>query len=875
MTRLLITFLTLLFSGLALADSSGSISGAPSTDLSIAYLGQIFGTVGNVLHGSSGDMLGQMFYKFNQGVFVVAGMWVAYTTTTMVLRSAAEGSFMGGNKSAGIFTILRIPLGLALLMPIPATGYESYQSLVMEVVIQGVNLADSTWSWALNYLQAGGALYIPPSVSQNNASTNYKPELALAQTVLASMTCMEISNAVSYVNPTDPSAANNPTAFTTYTMQTDNTGFNLLFPGLSNTPGQTVTPGTAACGYINWSYSNTCSTANAGTNTSNTNAAMQCSMAQAAAVQLTTDLADVAKQYACSTLGSTSGYCSSAVQLPADSPALIQMAGTAVLSAMVDYQNLMLPYANLQGQTEVNAFENFITGAESEGWIMAGRYYWDIAMLNDQYSSTAQGETPILSAGQVTNNAISNSNAIQKAINSIADKPTQDPCPNTETLADNVQCAFTTYYGTQNSASNYNGENYAAVVSGLNNSSPGLGAVLNVFVGPLLGILSLFSALNINPIIFVHNLGVDLLGLAGQIWLGTSIAVFGVYAVAYICESENPFGPAIQGAFDFLKPILLGIVAMLFGSGVMLAYYVPLYPYIIFTFATIGWFITVIEAMVAAPLVCLGLTHPEGHDFLGKAEQALMLLLSVFVRPVLLIIGLISGMVLSYVALLLLNTGFVGIITSLYASSSTSSAVHSAGDVNAVGGADVGLHESILQAAGTAAGVQASNTQVAGMGTIILAIIVAPTLMMIFTMLVYTIIQQSYSLIHVLPENIMTWIGGPQQQSHVGQLAQQMESAAKGFGGEMGGMAKGSGESFSGAVGPQLNKGNEKAAEKAKEKKQEDKADSRHSEMMGALKNSGASQSATPAQGQPGGGGAGAGAGGSGAGGGGAGAGGN
>ena len=78
------------------------------------------------------------------------------------------------------------------------------------------------------------------------------------------------------------------------------------------------------------------------------------------------------------------------------------------------------------------------------------------------------------------------------------------------------------------------------------------------------------------------------------------------------------------------EPIFLAAAAGLFAVGISLGYYMPLYPYMLFTFGVIGWLITVIEAMVAAPLIAFGVTHPDGHDFLGQGQKAVMLLLGVF-----------------------------------------------------------------------------------------------------------------------------------------------------------------------------------------------------------------------------------------------------
>ena len=65
---------------------------------------------------------------------------------------------------------------------------------------------------------------------------------------------------------------------------------------------------------------------------------------------------------------------------------------------------------------------------------------------------------------------------------------------------------------------------------------------------------------------------------------------------------------------------------------------------------------------------------------------------------------------------------------------------------------------------------------------LIVLILVGPLMMVMFAMLVYMVINQCYSLVHVLPDNIMRWIGGPQQQDTTAQLAHQLMGGAKGSG---------------------------------------------------------------------------------------------
>ena len=71
------------------------------------------------------------------------------------------------------------------------------------------------------------------------------------------------------------------------------------------------------------------------------------------------------------------------------------------------------------------------------------------------------------------------------------------------------------------------------------------------------------------------------------------------------------------------------ILLLLWGAGVTLGLYLPMVPYIVYTFTALAWFILVIEAMAAAPVVALGLVSPAS-DTLGKAAQSVTIIASVF-----------------------------------------------------------------------------------------------------------------------------------------------------------------------------------------------------------------------------------------------------
>jgi hypothetical protein len=168
-------------------------------------------------------------------------------------------------------------------------------------------------------------------------------------------------------------------------------------------------------------------------------------------------------------------------------------------------------------------------------------------------------------------------------------------------------------------------------------------------------------------------------------------------------------------------PVAATATVIFMTIGIILCIYIPFLPFVLFFSGVISWVIAVVEAMVAAPMIAMGVTHPKGSDFLGKAEQSAMLLLAVFIRPAAIIIGFISAISLSYVAMRLLNISFSVIFIQAF---------------DAIGGNSTG-------------------SMVLG-GT---------SIMIIYTYCCIAILSQTFSLIYQIPDKVMRWIGMPQDQT--------------------------------------------------------------------------------------------------------------
>ncbi|MEE2769777.1 MAG: DotA/TraY family protein [Pseudomonadota bacterium] len=188
--------------------------------------------------------------------------------------------------------------------------------------------------------------------------------------------------------------------------------------------------------------------------------------------------------------------------------------------------------------------------------------------------------------------------------------------------------------------------------------------------------------------------------------------------------------------------------------GFIMGVYMANVPAIIFVFAAISFFMYVIEAMIASVLVALGLTHPEGHDLLGKAEQSIMLFLAAFIRPAAMIMGLIFSMLLMIPAFRLLNFTFIGFIGEYFSFFSDG---------------DKGSIVPLIGAIGVA---------------------------FLYAYLAMGIINNCFSLIYQIPDRLLRWLGAPTEPS----MIQQMVNEVKGSVSEAAKSAGGGAEAASGSA---------------------------------------------------------------------------
>lgn len=723
----------------------------PAGDLSVSYLSSIFGVVDGVLHGAGSQLLGTMFGVFNSIILTMSMVILSYVFIISTINTAHEGEMLG-KKWSSIWIPMRISIGIGLLLP-KATGYSFIQVLLLWIVIQGVGAADKVWSSTLDYLKRGGLIIT--SNSQTFSPTNHNSLMFSLNSplipdvigkVFKSQICMfALQNALNkqYQNtniqvpdfasnlnvvPRDASAGTPPP---TNFYANNNSGGKVYFPSyIPNNPNFNSYVG--ACGSVSWPFiQKDKDNRDLISNAANLNAYDSASVA---VQQIILDLQPMARNVAKNITDPTQSITN--LLIPSQ-----------LLYTFADYMNIISPAIRQNSIKADDATYKFIEEAKSIGWILAGSYYLNLVNLNTKARGQIVLVTPDLKP--TVSNSFDN-NKLSQAQSGLSDKV------NTA-LADNSSI---NNYITQETAA-VSGSQKSALFPSVS-SDDATKDVGNLGSLKLLGIVNsemqnLQSDLyNIeqttkDPILQAAQIGGALIYWVESTWIAIT-AVFVATGAAAATLSALPLGwgtigVAAMALLNFVSswfmPILGAVMVPTFITGSIMQYYLPMIPFMLFLFGALGWFAAVIEAVLAAPLVALGFTHPEGHDFLGKAEQSVMLIASVFLRPMLMIFGFIGGIILSYVGIWLLNQGF-------------------------------GMAWSYANGARDMLG---------------LAYMVAT--FSIYMGIVLAIANRSFALIHELPDTILRWIGGPQEQKGAAHALEEVKGRFKEDMGTAGGVGKG------------------------------------------------------------------------------------
>ncbi len=170
----------------------------------------------------------------------------------------------------------------------------------------------------------------------------------------------------------------------------------------------------------------------------------------------------------------------------------------------------------------------------------------------------------------------------------------------------------------------------------------------------------------------------------------------------------------------FITTAMLGLTV-----GFVLFYILPFLPFIYFFFAVGGWIKGIFEAMVGAPLWALAHIRIDGHGMPGNAAMnGYFLIFEVFLRPILIVFGMLAS--------ISIFAALVNVLNSIF-------------DLVAQNAAGYDMNSQIADASFS--------------GEYMRSLIDQFFFTVIYTMVCYMIGMSAFKLIDLIPNNILRWMG--------------------------------------------------------------------------------------------------------------------
>lgn len=706
-----------------LLSSSGafaSITDVDPADKSLEYLRYIFGSTVDVITGGTGpanpdSVLGAMSQILNTGMLVFTGLIIGYVFLTGVLNSAHEGNPLGRMYST-MWVPLRMVVALALVLPFSG-GYSTMQIGVMWLAGHGIGLANSTWNAALDHITGTGTLY-PPQITVDYENT--------AMRILESRVCMHgINTADRHINVEekpveivdDDQVVSVRSSGTTEAplvpvqhrvMQRYDSVYGLAGAGiaygaawLSGFPnGIPRSYGSNPCGSITLEFGEI----DEGTAIDTPVRSFQ-NKVIAAHAQLDEDLDSLAREIVLSTVDETA-------------PAPDQTAyNLAVNNFKTEYQKAISDALSEIASARVSKWAGgnpdaagMTVGARDAGWISVGAWYWDLQRVNAETQKMVSVKAELVGPTE----AALEHDDYQTFMDGLAaysqNMLVTDPATGTP-----VNAMERSTYADDNATLGFVMGRVESVINfALSEPDPvaGLANVGHVIIGTFETALTAA---------FVSD-------LAACVADDTSEAVGGLIGGAArpvtstLCRMTNKALWSLVGAGLLLIPIAL-----------MLAFYLPATPMILWIMGVAGWFVMLIEAVIAAPIWAVSHAMPEGSGFIGeRAKAGYMVALSVFLRPALAIFGFFASMLLVIVMLKVVMLIFLPAMSGM-------------------------------------------------IGDSISGVVTAVAMLGIFTVLIIQIAHRAFGLIHEVPDKVLRYIGGGSE--NLGEASQEQQSRSVFVGG--------------------------------------------------------------------------------------------
>lgn len=720
------------------------------TDASVDMLRRIFGGVVDALVtgadpdtvAASSNILATMFSFFNSGILIIGSLIVSYVAVMGTLNTANDGEAMGRNWSS-LWTPVRIVAGGAVLLP-TTSGFSFIQLVVMMFALWGVGFANGTYKtgMAMNILSPDGV------VQGVNQPGTYYGMRDFARQYLAASYCARSANSIYADGGVSPQVQANPTQdkIKTTDGRTEYTFYIKDRNATTNLAG-----GEPFCGTVNVARY----TAQAMSDPTAAALEQLRAAVQEKKVIAATDMMAELENW-------VNTWPSDINQPGWDAVDSNQF--NIIVKKYEDKVATDLSSSVTGNQAGVDsgltAFANSLT---SEGWSAAGGWFQRVGMVRGQIANVMSEPVgsvtaPSLSALPADARATLLSNSVTTATETVNKKSEEKPdyvssntakrawedlsslIPkdaqsdiNAGSIKANLDHKMSSYVNAlmQDVVEVATGANGAGTTP-MCGTAGQMGSSLNRMkcVGDYLAVARAGIA--------VADVAIKTAATALRVIAGALSSVKGVGTGLDLDKVVTPI-------WDWVIEVPVKQLAMLAAYIEPLAFYfgvfLPSLPYTIFMIVVVGWVLAVLQSIIAAPLWAVMHMTPD-RTFVGSQTQGYLLLLSLFARPALAVVGLFAAVLVSDPIIDYIAKGFFAMRGAVVSSTGT-----------------VGAIAEFLTFAWW---------------------------MMVFGLTLLPVLYMTFGLPQILPDHVLRWIGAGVndlgETSAVGQMRGGMAAAGAGVG---------------------------------------------------------------------------------------------
>lgn len=612
----------------------------PADDVTVGILQHIFGPIIDVLVkgqdpntvAAASNLLATLFSFFNSGILVVGSIIVSYVASMGAINTANDGEAMGKAWST-VWTPVRIVAGGAVLLP-SVSGYSFIQMLVLMISLWSIGFATGMYKLGMTL----GVLKPDGIVATSYQTGTYFGLRDFGKQYLAAAYCARAANTIYADAAGNPSVMANSAAAdkqVTTGSRTDYTFFIKDRNAATNLGG-----GAPICGTVtltaytpSGTYSDTSGTQAA---LDNMRAALMAQKLQAA-TGLMLDIDNWVN-----TMPSDINQPGWTNVQSSQFNSIVKNREDQVAAAIANNA------ANSEGSVNagVTAFVNEMTKG---GWAMAGGWYQRVGLLHTKLStitSEAVGAVTTPSLAGLPEDA--RAKLLKYSVTTVA-----------ETIAQKSEEAGNGY----DASTSVKPEDLASMLPKDGFSDVNVGALdadmstkATLLMNGMMQKATDFtigSGSGVDAVSRMKMTGDLLSSYQAMLWaaeFSIKTAITGVRVVSNGLGVTKLAGVDLHGMatdiWDWALAVPIPIIAKLAQYVGYLAYYfgvaIPSLPYTIFMLTVVGWVLGVVQTVIAAPLWAVMHMRPS-QTFVGSEAQGYLLLLALFVRPALAVIGLFAA----------------------------------------------------------------------------------------------------------------------------------------------------------------------------------------------------------------------------------------